>query len=101
MNQNQAKGKPITQQEEPMKETGKYNTGHIVLAVLGGAAAGAAVALLMAPKSGRETRHQLDGYFETAKEKVSRIPEAIISAATAAEETMSQEIAMSKHAKRA
>ena len=58
---------------------------------MGGAAAGAAVALLMAPKSGRETRRQLGGYLETAKEKVSLIPEALKSAGRAIGETMSEE----------
>ena len=81
-----------------MERSGKYGTGHIVLAVLGGALAGAAVALLVAPKSGRETRRQLNGYLEAAKEKVALIPEALKSAGHAAQETMFEEAAISKHA---
>lgn len=66
------------------------SAAHLVLATLGGAAAGAAVALLLAPKSGRETRQQLNGYIEATKDKVSRMPEAIRTAGHAAQETMSK-----------
>jgi gas vesicle protein len=80
-----------TSQEEPMEKSGKFGTGHIIVAVLGGALAGAAAALLVAPKSGRETRRQLGGYLETAKEKVALIPEALKSAGQAMKETMAEE----------
>ena len=86
----------FTQQEESMENSGMYGSGHIVLAILGGAVAGAAVALLVAPQSGRETRHQLGGYFETTKDKVSRIPEALRNAGHAAKETMVEEAHASK-----
>jgi gas vesicle protein len=88
--------KTIVQRQKPTENTGRFHTGHLVLAILGGALAGAAVALLVAPKSGRETRHQLEGYLDTAKETVSRIPEAIRSAGQAAQETMAQEYIISK-----
>jgi len=73
-----------------MENSGKYGTGSIILAVLGGALVGATVALLVAPKSGRDTRRQLGGYYETAKDKVSRVPEALRSAGHAAKEAMAE-----------
>ncbi len=80
-----------------MENQSKYSTGHIFLAALGGAVVGAAAALLLAPKSGRETRQQLNEYLDTAKEKVSRVPEALKSAGLAAKEVMTHEAASSKH----
>jgi len=80
-----------------MEATSKYNFGHVFLAAVGGALAGAAAALLLAPKSGVATRRQLNGYLETAKEEVSRIPEHIRSAGAAAKEKMSQELAAFRH----
>jgi gas vesicle protein len=88
--------KTIIQRQNPAEKAGRFHTGHLVLAILGGALAGAAVALLVAPKSGRETRHQLEGYLDTAKETVSRIPEALRNAGQAAQETMAQEYLISK-----
>jgi gas vesicle protein len=52
----------------------------VFLAFLGGAAAGAAVALLMAPTSGEETRDKLLGYANEGKDKVTRVPQALKSA---------------------
>ena len=52
----------------------------VFLAFIGGAAAGAAVALLMAPTSGEETRDKLLGYANDGKEKVTRVPQALKSA---------------------
>lgn len=76
-----------------MENSGKYGASHIVLAVLGGAVAGATVALLFAPKTGKETRQQLGGYVNTTKEKVSRVPEALAAAGNAVVETMAAESA--------
>ena len=74
-----------------MDQAGRYGTGHIALAVVGGALAGAAVALLVAPKSGRETRRQLEGYLDTARERASRVPEALRSAGLAVKDRIAQE----------
>jgi gas vesicle protein len=71
-----------------MESEGRYGTGTVFLAVLGGAAVGAAVALLMAPKSGRETRRQLTGYVDTAQETLSRVPDALKAASLAAREAL-------------
>lgn len=50
------------------------NNGKIVLALLAGAAAGAALGILMAPAKGSETREQLSGsakkMADTLKQKV-------------------------------
>ena len=42
----------------------------VVLAFLGGAAAGVVAGLLLAPKSGEETRRALKGYARKAEEEV-------------------------------
>jgi len=42
----------------------------VVLAFLGGAIAGAAVGMLLAPKSGEETRRVLKGYAKRTEEEV-------------------------------
>ena len=49
-----------------------FGFGTIMLALLGGAAAGAAFALLNAPRTGIETREQLRGYMEDGKGKANR-----------------------------
>lgn len=74
-----------------MDQGGRYTGGQLALAVIGGALAGAAVALLVAPKSGRETRRQLEGYLDTARERASRVPEALRSAGIAAKDAMDRE----------
>jgi gas vesicle protein len=45
-----------------------FSPGAVGLAFLSGALVGAAVALLMAPQSGRETREQLRGYARKAED---------------------------------
>ncbi len=76
-----------------------YGGGALVLAALGGAVVGAAVALLLAPKSGQDTRRQFTGYVDSAREVAGRVPEAIKSAAHAAQETMMHETAAPTHGK--
>lgn len=56
----------------------------IVLGFMAGALSGAAVALLLAPASGRETRAQIGGVYHKGTEKVARIPAALKSAGRAA-----------------
>lgn len=53
------------------------NGSAILLAFLAGAATGAAVALLTAPKSGRETRETLHSWAEEARAKAGRFPHAM------------------------
>ncbi|MDX9720179.1 MAG: YtxH domain-containing protein [Myxococcota bacterium] len=54
-----------------MSHHNTYGAGHLILAALGGALVGASVAILVTPKSGRETREQI---VEVAKKAVKRIP---------------------------
>lgn len=68
----------------------------MLIAVLGGAAAGAAATLLLAPRSGRETRDQLREFVHDGKEKARHIPPAVKAASTAARkafvESMKEEV---------
>jgi gas vesicle protein len=74
-----------------------HGTGTVVLAALGGAAVGAAVALLLAPRSGRETRRQIAGYVDTAKDTLARVPEALKQASHAAREALDEGPAEAAH----
>ncbi|HEY6260655.1 MAG TPA: YtxH domain-containing protein [Nitrospiraceae bacterium] len=49
--------------------------GAVGLAFLTGGLAGAAVALLLAPQSGRESREQVRGYARRAEEQVQELAE--------------------------
>lgn len=77
-----------------MSERNGFGAGQLFLAFLGGAAAGAAVALLTAPRSGRDTRAQLAGYVHTGRDKSLQLPQAVKAASAAARdaftETMSE-----------
>lgn len=70
-----------------MAEREGFSGFGVLLAFLGGAAAGAAVALLMAPTSGEETREKLLGYANQGKDSVTRVPQALKSAYAQASET--------------
>lgn len=50
-----------------------HGAGHIVLAFLAGAAIGGAVALLTAPRSGRETREKLRESADELRDKLHNI----------------------------
>ncbi len=56
----------------------------VVLGFMAGAVSGAAVALLLAPASGRDTRAQIGGAYHRSTQKVARIPAALKSAGKAA-----------------
>ena len=56
-----------------MSETSGSHPVSLLLAFLAGAAAGAAVALLTAPQSGRETRSRLKGLAQDAARGATRI----------------------------
>ena len=53
-----------------MREEGGYCSGSIFLSFLLGGIVGAAVALLLAPESGRETRHKIKEFAGDMKDKV-------------------------------
>lgn len=63
-----------------------FTFGHVMLALLGGAAAGAAVAYLTAPRAGAVTRRRLAGLADNASDTVTRVPEALQKATQAAKD---------------
>lgn len=78
-----------------MRENHGYSGAHLVAAFAGGAAVGAAIALLTAPRSGKETREALADRARSGKEKAKRLPGAVKSAGGAAREAFSE--AISEH----
>lgn len=58
--------------------------GSVLLAFLGGAVVGGVTALLLAPRSGEQTRKRIVEMAETGKEKAERVPVAVREAAQAA-----------------
>jgi gas vesicle protein len=67
-----------------MSDTNRYGGAHLLIAFLAGAAAGAAVAYLTAPRSGRETREQMKGWADDVRGKAVRVPHAVREAYTKA-----------------
>jgi gas vesicle protein len=70
----------MTQNEHP--RDGGFT---LFLAFAGGALVGGVAALLLAPRSGAETRARLTGAVDDTKDAASRVPEAIREAASAAQ----------------
>lgn len=66
----------------------KYSTGDLFIAAMLGALVGAGVALLLAPKSGKETRDQLAGYLKESAEFAKKVPEALRQATATAKESL-------------
>jgi gas vesicle protein len=64
--------------------------GHLFLALLGGAAAGAAVVYLTAPRSGVETRRRIQAAAEETRDTVGRVPDALRKATLAAREAFNE-----------
>ena len=58
----------------------------LFLAFAGGALVGGAAALLLAPRSGAETRRRITGAAHDTKEVATRMPQAIREATSAAQE---------------
>jgi gas vesicle protein len=54
-----------------MREESGYSAGSMFLSFLLGGVVGAALALLLAPQSGRETRTRIKDFAEGVKEKVT------------------------------
>ena len=63
---------------------GKFGTGDLFIAALLGAVIGAGAALLLAPKSGKETREQLAGYIKDGTDLAKKLPDALKQASSAA-----------------
>lgn len=69
-----------------MRESHGYSGAQLAMAFLGGAAAGAAVAMLTTPKTGQETREQIGSYVRRGKQKTERLPDVVKTASNAARE---------------
>lgn len=67
-----------------MSEREGYSGAHVLMAFLGGAMAGVAIALLTAPQSGRETRELLKEWSREARERAGRLPHAVREASSRA-----------------
>jgi gas vesicle protein len=61
----------------------------LLLAFVGGALVGGVAAVLLAPRSGAETRRRLVARLDDSRELASRVPEAIREASTAAQDAFS------------
>jgi gas vesicle protein len=61
-----------------------FNAGHILLALMGGAIAGAGVAYLTAPASGQETRKRVRLMARDTGETARHLPDAVRRASEAA-----------------
>jgi gas vesicle protein len=64
--------------------------GHLFIALLGGAAAGAAAAYLTAPRSGAESRRRIQAMAEDTRDTVGRVPDALRKATAAARDAFNQ-----------
>jgi gas vesicle protein len=64
--------------------------GHLFLAMLGGAAAGAAAAYLTAPRAGVDTRRRIQAVADDARGTVERVPIALRKATEAARDAFNE-----------
>ena len=64
--------------------------GQLLMALLGGAAAGAAVVFFTAPRSGVETRRRIQQSANGARDAAARLPEAVRNATVAAREAFEE-----------
>jgi gas vesicle protein len=60
-----------------MSETETSRTTGVILAFAAGALAGAAAAILLAPRSGRDTREMIGKAAKSTKDLATRVPEAV------------------------
>jgi len=60
-----------------MTDTRGFTTLQVFTAFVTGAVAGAAVAFMTAPRSGKETREALQGWAQDVRSKAVRIPQAV------------------------
>lgn len=67
-----------------MNENQGFSSTQMVIAVLGGAAVGAAVAMLTTPRSGSETRAIIGGAVVNGRQKARSLPGAVKVASVAA-----------------
>jgi gas vesicle protein len=60
-----------------MTESRGFSGTQLLMAFMAGAATGAAVAFMTAPRTGKETREALTTWAMDAREKAARIPQAM------------------------
>ena len=80
-----------------MNENTGFSMGQMMMALLGGAAAGAAVALLTAPQSGAKTRQMLRDRAMASGESATRFPKAIQGAVAAGRDAFAESLAKHGH----
>lgn len=73
-----------------MDDRSRNNGIGMLMAFLGGAAVGGVAALLLAPRSGRETREQISATVRRQTEATRRIPGAVKEAGSAAKEAFAK-----------
>ena len=75
-----------------------FGFGHVLLAALTGAAAGAAAAYLTAPASGADSLRKVREAVDETRENVARVPLALRRATEAAREAFSKTLEQNTHA---
>ena len=78
-----------------MDEKTGFSGGQMALAFLGGAAAGAVVALLTAPQSGAKSREQIRDRVMASRDRVAQVPDALQGALAAARDAFNESLSKS------
>jgi gas vesicle protein len=73
-----------------MTERSGFSGTDMLVAVVGAAAAGATIALLTAPRSGRDTRARISEYVDSGRDKAHHFPHAMKSASYAARDAFTE-----------
>ena len=81
-----------------MNENPGFSGGQVLMAFLGGAAAGAVVALLTAPQSGAQTRSQIRQRALATRDTAANFPKALQGAVEAAREAFNESLVKSSEA---
>lgn len=73
-----------------------FHAGHLLLALFGGAIAGAGVAYLTAPASGADTRNRMRGMAQDTNAAAHRMPDAVRKASEAARDAFVDALALAE-----
>ncbi len=76
-------------------ENSGFTAGQMVVALLGGAALGAGIALLTAPRSGAETRADLLAMAQKTRNRAASLPHALAGAVEAGSDAFTGSLAHS------
>ena len=77
-----------------------FTGGQVLLALIGGAAVGAGVALLTAPRSGAETRAEIRRLALSTRDQAMSLPNALAGAVEAGSESFSHSVTAAAKAAR-